>query len=194
MATVLSFSISFTLLLAIHLATPDCPSIISRAQWGARPPTGIEVMKTPVPNVVVHHTVMGEGECSTRSECIQVMKDIQNLHMDTNGWADIGYSFLVGGDGGVYEGRGWDRVGAHAPGYNDKSTGISVIGNFMDYLPNQVQMNLTQILIECGTSEGYIIPNYTLYGHRDVKATSCPGDKFYEEISTWPQFHYGESN
>jgi N-acetylmuramoyl-L-alanine amidase len=193
MLTPQSFSVLFGLLSLIQLATPECPSIISRAQWGARPPRGTEAMKTPVPYVIVHHTVMGEGECSNRSECIEVMKDIQDLHMDTNGWDDIGYSLLVGGDGSVYEGRGWNRVGAHSPGYNDKSIGISVIGNFMDHLPSQAQMNLTQKLIECGQQEGYIIQNYTLYGHRDVRDTDCPGDKFYQEISTWPQFHHGDS-
>lgn len=33
------------------------------------------------------------------------------------GWDDIGYSFLVGQDGNVYEGRGWHHVGAHTQGY-----------------------------------------------------------------------------
>ena len=39
------------------------------------------------------------------------------------GWADIGYSFLVGEDGNVYEGRGWSLAGAHCIGYNSKSIG-----------------------------------------------------------------------
>ena len=41
------------------------------------------------------------------------------------------YSFLVGEDGSVYEGRGWDRVGAHTLNYNSRSIGISILGNFM---------------------------------------------------------------
>ncbi|CAG0895685.1 unnamed protein product, partial [Darwinula stevensoni] len=40
-------------------------------------------------------------------------------------------TFLVGEDGSVYEGRGWDRVGAHALNYNTRSIGISILGNFM---------------------------------------------------------------
>lgn len=39
-------------------------------------------------------------------------------------------SFAIGGDGKVYEGRGFNRVGAHAPKYNDKSIGIVLIGNW----------------------------------------------------------------
>jgi hypothetical protein len=36
----------------------------------------------------------------------------------------------VGGDGEVYEGRGWHQVGAHTYGFNRKSVGIAVIGEF----------------------------------------------------------------
>lgn len=39
------------------------------------------------------------------------------------GWWDIGYSFMVGEDGNVYEGRGWDQVGAHTYGYNTVGLG-----------------------------------------------------------------------
>lgn len=51
--------------------------------------------------------------------------------MNTNKWSDIGYNFVVGEDGNVYEGRGWDKIGAHAPSYNSKSIGICMIGNFV---------------------------------------------------------------
>jgi N-acetylmuramoyl-L-alanine amidase len=30
----------------------------------------------------------------------------------------------------VYEGRGWDKDGAHSQRYNDRSIGISFIGDF----------------------------------------------------------------
>jgi hypothetical protein len=39
-------------------------------------------------------------------------------------------SFAVGGEGRVYEGRGWTTVGAHAPGYNSQSMGLVLIGDF----------------------------------------------------------------
>lgn len=41
------------------------------------------------------------------------------------------FSFAVGGEGSVYEGRSWDAVGAHAVGYNSQSIGIVLIGNFV---------------------------------------------------------------
>jgi N-acetylmuramoyl-L-alanine amidase len=36
----------------------------------------------------------------------------------------------VGGDGNVYEGRGWHQVGAHTYGFNRKGVGIALIGEF----------------------------------------------------------------
>lgn len=40
------------------------------------------------------------------------------------------FSFLVGGDGNVYEGASWHKVGAHTRGYNSRSLGLAFIGDF----------------------------------------------------------------
>lgn len=37
---------------------------------------------------------------------------------------------MIGGDGNVYEGAGFHKVGAHTRGYNSRSIGIAMIGNF----------------------------------------------------------------
>lgn len=163
-----------------------CPPIMRRWQWNARPPKGTAQMTLPVPYVIIHHSVMGEGNCSTIAGCIEVMKEIQDFHMDGNGWDDVGYTFLIGGDGYVYEGRGWNRQGAHAPNYNDKSIGICFIGLFTDKLPTEMQIQTAKTLIECGIENNYIKSDYILYGHRDVRDTECPGETLYQEISTWP--------
>lgn len=39
-------------------------------------------------------------------------------------------SFMIGGDGQIYEGAGWHKVGAHARGWNSKSLGVGFIGDF----------------------------------------------------------------
>lgn len=39
-------------------------------------------------------------------------------------------SFLVAGDGTVFEGRGWGVMGAHAKDHNSDSLGIAFMGNF----------------------------------------------------------------
>src|SRR5207253_11451713 len=57
-----------------------------------------------------------------------------DLHVQGNGWNDIGYNFLVDKYGQIFEGRygGMTRavIGAHAMGFNVGSVGVSVIGNY----------------------------------------------------------------
>ena len=56
--------------------------------------------------------------------------------MDDQGWNDIGYSFLIGGDGLMYEGRGWNIQGAHTLNYNTVGYGKprNEIMKLIDYL------------------------------------------------------------
>lgn len=51
-----------------------------------------------------------------------------SCHISTS--LSVCFSFLVGGDGTVYEGRGWGVVGAHTKGNNHDSLGIAFMGNF----------------------------------------------------------------
>jgi len=163
-----------------------CPRIISRAEWGARSPTSTTAITRPVPRYFVHHS---EGaHCTTEAACKNVVKGIQNYHMDSNGWADIGYNFLVGEDGNAYEGRGEDRQGAHSPNYNSSAYGVCIMGSFTNINPNAAALNVTQQLISCLISRGKLSSNYTLHGHRDGTCTSCPGNALYATIRTWPRY------
>ncbi|MEE6512028.1 hypothetical protein FKM82_018929 [Ascaphus truei] len=173
------------LLIALCAVTHGCPTIITKSQWGGRTST-CKTMPTPVPFVIIHHTA--GTSCTTKSACITQVKGIQNYHMNSQKWCDIGYSFLVGEDGNVYEGRGWKTHGAHAPNYNARSIGISFIGTFTSRNPSTAAQNAAKNLIRCGVSKGYIKSNYILKGHRDVTATSCPGNTFYKTIRSWPRY------
>ncbi|KAJ8317122.1 hypothetical protein KUTeg_005026 [Tegillarca granosa] len=161
--------------------------VISRDSWGARRPSSILPISTPVPLFFIHHTA--GHTCFETNQCIQALKGIQNYHIDSRGYNDIGYSFLIGQDGNVYEGRGWNSQGAHTKNHNDHSFAASFMGNFMSHLPVQKALDAAQALIECGVAKGYIEGDYSLYGHRDVKATSCPGDSLYNHIRAWPHYN-----
>lgn len=43
---------------------------------------------------------------------------------------DVKNILQIGGDGQIYEGRGFGIQGAHVPKYNSKSLGICLIGNY----------------------------------------------------------------
>lgn len=116
------------------------------------------------------------------------MRSMQSFHQDDRGWNDIGYTFGVGGDGQVYQGRGFNVIGAHAPRYNNRSVGICLIGDWTAELPPPKMLQAVKQLIEYGLTEGRISPEYMLLGHRQVRSTECPGQALYNEISTWPHF------
>lgn len=178
-------------ILNLFISITDCPRIITRAQWGSRAATTAVLPIRPAPFVVIHHTA--GAACTTEATCAQQMRNIQNQHMNTNGWADIGYNYLIGGDGNIYEGRGWGRQGAHAPGYNNQSVGVAFIGLFTSALPTLNARNAAQALINCGISLNHIRPAYWVIGHRQGSATACPGNALFENLRTWPRFNANPS-
>ncbi|KAM4608040.1 peptidoglycan recognition protein 1-like [Discoglossus pictus] len=171
---------------ASFAASQGCPSILYKEQWGGKIVSCHNELSTPVDTVIIHHTA---GEfCMSKTVCSTQAKSIQGTHIRARGWCDIGYNFLIGEDGQIYEGRGWNATGAHAPGYNHRSIGISFMGTFTDRVPNSAAQNAAKKLIRCGVSKGYIKSTYILKGHRDVTSTQCPGNRFYKTIKKWRNF------
>lgn len=116
--------------------------------------------------------------------CKEEVRKIQKLHINKN-WADIGYNFLVGGDGRIYEGRGWNMEGAHTKHYNKLTIGVAVMGNFEYDVPSFRIINTLKNFAKCAEGMGYLKNDYTLRGHRDFAKTACPGANLYYEIRTW---------
>lgn len=173
---------------AEHFSQKCEVTIVSREEWGARPSKEISYMGTPVEVVFIHHTAM--KDCQTMEECIEEVKIIQNFHMDNRGWDDIGYNFLIGEDGNVYEGRAWDRIGAHTLGWNDVAVAFSIMGDFRNKLPKASTLHALKTMIDLGVKLGKIARDYKLYGHRNVRDTECPGDVLYDHIKTWGHFDH----
>lgn len=119
---------------------------------------------------------------------------MQDEHMDYNGWDDIGYSFAIGGDGNVYEGRGYGVVGAHAPNYNNSSIGLLFIGDYVESLPTPYMLQVAREFIDYSVAERQLKLDYKLYGHRQVRATECPGQTLYNEIQSWEHWTEGKDS
>uniref|UniRef100_A0A3B1KKH0 Peptidoglycan recognition protein 6 n=1 Tax=Astyanax mexicanus TaxID=7994 RepID=A0A3B1KKH0_ASTMX len=168
----------------------DCPPIVSRCMWEARPYKGTPTMlKLPLSYLYIHHTYEPSKPCLTFADCSRDMRSMQRYHQDSNGWDDIGYSFVAGSDGNIYEGRGWNWQGAHTKGYNSKGYGVSFIGDYTSSLPSKSAMDLVRNqLAKCATGGGRLVSNYIIHGHRQLVSTSCPGNAFYTEIRGWPNF------
>lgn len=105
--------------------------------------------------------------------------------MESRGWDDIGWNFLIGGDGAVYVGRGWEHQGAHTKGFNVNSTGIAFVGTFTKHAPPALSLRAAQKLIEMGTEMEKLSEDYQLYGQRQLMPTESPGEALYQIIKTW---------
>lgn len=149
--------------------------IVSRSEWRARPPRSVVTIPIPTPELWLHHTAGSEEGASG-------VRAIQNFHMDTRGWSDIAYSFVIDRISlEVYEGRGAGVRGGHTFGHNSVSHGICVMGNFETMTVSDALVAKVAELVRFGQGRGWW-PAQLTGGHRDVRPTSCPGANLYAEI------------
>ncbi|XP_051512290.1 peptidoglycan recognition protein 5 [Myxocyprinus asiaticus] len=154
--------------------------IVSRSVWNAAAPRKRTEMTDPARRVIVHHTAL--WCCSQPRESLSQLAHIQHMHMRERDFDDIGYNFLISGDGTVYEGRGWGVVGAHAKEHNLDSVGIAFMGNFSDERPSCASLSALQRLLHVGVLQGHLQLNYVILGHRDLANTECPGEHLYSAL------------
>jgi hypothetical protein len=151
-------------------------AIVSRAVWNARTPEGRRQIAIPTARLWIHHSAdSARGAAGMRS--------IQNFHMDTRGYADIGYSFVVdNADGKIFEGRGVGIQGAHTLGDNTKSHAICVMGNFENVQPSAQAIASIVALARHGREKGWWAP--TCRGHREapMASTACPGAHLFARL------------
>jgi hypothetical protein len=136
---------------------------------------------------------------------------IYHFHRSVRGWNDIGYNFVIDLYGRIWEARagGVDQpvIGAQAGGYNAVSTGVAVLGTFMDSVPSTAALEALERLLAWKLSlhgvpsSGHVTVEvdpaaafYTPFrpgarvslprvaGHRQGDATSCPGNAFYARL------------
>ncbi len=161
------------------------PAIANCDQWGARPPSGSITIVDNRPNkIIIHHTAMANSTDYSQAHAFANSRDIQNLHMDTNGWIDTGQHFTNSRGGWLTEGRhgslgallhGQNMVqGAHCVGQNSQAIGIENEGTYLTVQPPAALWN--QLVNFCAfICQQYQIPASEIYGHKDFNATQCPG-------------------
>lgn len=142
-----------------------------------------------IKKIVVHHT--GETNIVNGRPSDEMVRAIYYYHTIVKGWGDIGYHYVIGKDGEIFEGKaGGDKVvGAHVYCNNIGTVGVSVMGNFQNDKPSTKQINsLKATIAKLATKYNLNVEQYTsfhgesipnLVGHRDLGATACPGTNLY---------------
>lgn len=151
--------------------------VVPRAAWGAAPLRDNHDPMAGVRRITVHHTAELPA-MSTRTDT-ELVKGVQRFHQDDRGWADIGYHYLIGRDGRVYQGRELQIQGAHAGGgHNVENLGVSVIGDFSDGLPADAMLATLERFLR-NQMRIHKVAHDQLFGHREFKPTACPGDVLF---------------
>lgn len=113
--------------------------------------------------IIFHHSLSDTGNVDT----------FRAYHM-ANGWADIGYHFVIAKDGKIQNGRNLRFIGAHALGKNMNSIGVCLIGDFRKYEPTIKQIEAAQRLFHlCCRAYN---KSLKIEFHRN-KFNPCPGVK-----------------
>lgn len=120
---------------------------VERQQWLAQPPQKkLPDLQLPVGLVIVLPT--NTDNCTTQAACVFRVRLRQTFDIESLQEDDIAFNFLIGGDGNVYVGRGWDLVGAHMTGYNSRSLSLAYIGSFQTQKPSDKQLSVTHLLLQ----------------------------------------------
>ena len=164
------------------------PVIISRTEWGARPPTHDYSLHPYYIKLTLHHAAGFSAD--NIDEGKEQLRAIQDLHQVVRGWSDIGYHFVVDKAGNIYQGRPETVIGAHVLDNNTGNIGVCVLGCYHppelycgDWLTDATTNSLVALYAWISGEYNYD-PN-VLKGHRDYpyNDTSCPGNNVYEKLS-----------
>jgi hypothetical protein len=132
------------------------------------------------------HTIVIHHEGNNQSYDVQA---VQRLHMWGRGWWDIGYHFIIGPPGTIYEGRDIRVRGSHVDLKNTGRIGVLLLGDFEpgpvfsicgitiykdidDPGPTSQQVQSALSLIRW---LDYLYGIDEVVGHRDLNETECPG-------------------
>ena len=158
--------------------------VTSRSEWGATNPGKICGSVVAPYRMAIHHTAVPDGD---GGDPAARMRGMQSYHMNTLGWCDIGYHFVVAQSGEIFQGRSRsNRPGAHVGGNNSGNVGISFIANFSVQHPTETQLNAGADIVRwVHETHGVPLTRDAVKGHREHAghaSNSCPGSNMIPMI------------
>lgn len=155
--------------------------LLQRSEWGATAQLGPN-MHLPAKGATIHQSVTIADDDHSLEATADVANDMRELEaIGVSRFGRFSYSFAIHPSGVVGIGAGF-TVGAHTKDHNSTSFGIVFIGRFNEAPPTPEALAACVELLAWLRSTGKLVDGYYLDGHRDHKATECPGPKLYPLI------------
>lgn len=154
-------------------------NLVSRSEWQARPAKTVTPFITKPSGCALHWEGPRMGAFG-HDQCAGKVRGIQRFHLDSRGWADIAYNFLVCPHGYVFTGRGLFARSA-AQGSNDgnaKYLAICYLGGQGDPFTAEGRVGFADAIGYCRKAGG---AGFQVLPHRAFRSTECPGN----DIVAW---------
>ena len=162
--------------------------LTSRASWSTHKVDQTKLKEHWCYHIVaIHHS--GEGWLHTPQE-------IEEEHLNNPIFDDLGYHYIIGKDGTIYEGRPIGYAGQHIGENNSYKIGINFIGDYNDgdvfsrklaFLDDgEVPSKQISAAVKLIKELKKIFPLIELGGHQDYalnKQYGCPGNLLYKRLN-----------
>lgn len=130
--------------------------------------------------LIVHHT--GGTDKDPLADTSHHTFAIVDEYHKSLGWGKIGYHYFIDKAGNITQGRKDDEEGAHTIGYNTKSLGICLAGNFDVTMPTIAQRNTLRDILTI-KSKQYAIPLEKIVPHRFASGKTCYGKLLSDDFA-----------
>jgi hypothetical protein len=143
-------------------------NVIPRSQWAVRFPELRPTSWSRQTPTRVHHST-GPAPAPSLSREKQWMRDTERFHVESRDYVAIGYNYVIMPSGRVFEGRGFEKVGAHTEGHNN-DVGVCFAGDYSTSKPSAAAVAAYHKLRRSLGLAGVQRP------HRATFSTTCPGN------------------
>jgi hypothetical protein len=130
--------------------------------------------------LTVHHSGARVERDIAREDIVSVLDGVMTSHRARH-YGDVGYHFILDYAGRVWEGRCLAYEGAHVARENRENVAVMLLGNFEVQQPCIRQLSALRTITELLQSR-FDIARESIFGHRDLGASACPGRWLYPYV------------
>jgi len=121
-----------------------------------------------IDSIVIHHTASPRDTTP---------EQIARYHIEHNGWPGIGYHFVIGAGGEVWQTQHLETMSYHVGNHNRHTIGVAFTGDFTKYDPTSPQIAAGKKLI------AYLDKNLAIHPHQYFNPeTECPGSSWWTAL------------